>query len=126
MPLPDTKVTELYSDGQSCAEIARIYGCSETTIYNKLKTLGVTMRSRSQANQIFPDSVFISLYNMGLSTSQTGRLLGVDGSTVTKRLHTINFPLRSRGVACRIKYSEQEFHQYFMVSDVIDELMNLV
>ncbi len=126
MSLPDAKVMELYSQGKSCAEVARYDQCSETTMYNRLKLLGITMRSRSKANQIFPDSIFISLYNMGLSTSQIGRLLGVDPSTVTKRLHTLHFPLRSRVVAFRIRYTEEEFKRYFMVPEVLNQLMELV
>jgi len=125
MSLPDATVIELYNKGRSCAEIARIDGCSETTVYNRLKSLGVMIRSRSEANQIFHDSVFIALYNLGLSVSQIGRLLGVDSSTVTKRLHTIQFPLRSRDVALRIRYSEKEFQRYFMIPDVINRLMEL-
>ncbi len=125
MSLPDTKVTELYSQGKSCAEVACLDGCSETSMYNRLKVLDVKIRSRSEANQIFPDFLFISLYNMGLSVSQTGRLLGVDSSTVTKRLHLLKFPLRSRGVAYRIRYTEDEFMKYFMVPGIIDQLIEL-
>lgn len=125
MSLPDTKVRELYSQGYSCSDIARSDGCSETSMYNRLKSLGVTMRSRSEANQIFPDFLFTSLYNLGLSVSQVGRLLGVDSSTVTKRLHVLKFPLRSRRVASRIRYTEKEFMRYFMVPDILDQLMKL-
>ncbi len=124
--MPDTQITELYTQGNSCAEIARINECSETSVYMRLKARGVKMRSRSQANQLFPNSVFMSLYNIGLSASQIGRLLGVDSSTVIKRLHTIKFPLRSRDVAFKIRYSEEEFQRHFMVSDVIGQLMILV
>ena len=126
MSLSDETVIELYSQGKSCAEIASVDKCSETAMYNKLLSIGVTMRSRSEANQIFPDFIFILLYNVGLSASQTGRILGVDSSTVTKRLHTLKFPLRSRGVACRIRYTEKEFQQHFMVRGILDELIDLV
>lgn len=126
MSLPDAKVIELYSQGKSCAEIAYIDSCSESLMYNRLKLLGVTMRSRSEANQIFPDSIFITLYNLGLSSSQIGKLLGVNSSTVTKRLHTLKFPLRSRGVASRIRYTDEEFRRYFMVPDILDQLVTLV
>ncbi len=125
MSLPDATVTEMYDHGKSCAEVARIDECSETSMYNRLISLGVTMRSRSEANQIFPDSIFISLYNLGLSSSQIGRMLGVNSSTVTKRLHTLKFPLRSRGVACRIRYSEQEFQRHFMNTDMLNQLTEL-
>lgn len=126
MSLPDAIIIDLYSQGKSCAEVACLDECSETAMYNRFNSLGVTMRSRSEANQIFPDSIFISLYNLGLSTSQIGRLLGIDSSTVTKRLHTLKFPLRSRGVACRIRYSEKEFQLYFMTNGILDKLMELV
>lgn len=125
MALLDKQITKSYKNGQSCAEIARSYKVSESTVYNSLKELGIVMRSRSEANQIFPDSIFISLYNVGLSSSQIGRLLGVDSSTVTKRLHILKFPLRSRGVACRIRYTDQEFKKYFMVPGVMKRLIEL-
>jgi DNA-binding CsgD family transcriptional regulator len=126
MSISDTKAIELYTMGKSCAEVAQIDGCSETSAYNRLKELGVTMRSRSEANKIFPDSIFISLYNLGLSSSQTGRLLGIDSSTVKKRLRVLMFPLRSRCVASRIRYTEQEFRRYFMVPGVLDQLVKLI
>lgn len=124
--ISDKKITELYSQGESCAGIAYLSHCSETFIHNKLKSLGVAMRSRSKANQIFPDFIFILLYNFGLSASQVGRLLGVDSSTVIKRLHTLRFPLRFCNVAYRIRYSEKEFKKYFMTPDVMDQLMKLI
>ena len=125
MYLSDTQVINLYHCGKSCSNIAFLDNCSETTIYTRLKSLGITMRSRSKANQIFPNSVFISLYNLGLSTSQVGKLLGVDPSTVTKRLHTLKFPLRSRCVASRIRYSEEEFQKHFMLPVLLDELRDM-
>jgi len=125
MYLYDAQITDLYLQGKSCVEVARIAGCSATFIYNKLAAFGVTMRSRSEANQVFPDFLFILLYNLGLSSSQTGRMLGVNSSTVTKRLHTLKFPLRSRDVACRIRYSEEEFNKFFMKSCIINQLIDL-
>lgn len=121
----DVELRKLYEqDQKSCAEIASICYCSETTIYNRLKSIGVIIRSRSEAHQIFSDTIFVSLYNIGLSVSQIGRLLGVDSSTVTKRLHTLHFPLRSRCVASRIRYTEDEFQRYFMVPEIVDQLVN--
>lgn len=126
MSLNDAEVRKEYSSGKSCAEVAELDGCSETSMYNRMIDLGVTMRSRSEANQLFPSSVFILLYNLGLSTSQIGRLLGVDSSTVTKRLHLLKFPLRSRRVASRIRYTEEEFNKHFMVPNILDQLTQLV
>jgi len=124
MSLSDATVMKLYNQGRSCAEIARMDGRSETTIYNRLKSLDVTMRSRSEANKIFSDFIFISLYNLGLSVSQVGRLLGVDSSTVTKRLHSIGFPLRSYKVATDIRYNEEEFQKYFVDSNILSKFLS--
>lgn len=126
MALSDKEVVQTYSIGNSCAEVAELDGCSATSMYNRMTGLGVVMRSRSEANQLFPNSVFILLYNLGLSTSQIGKLLGVDSSTVTKRLHLLKFPLRSRRVASRIRYTEKEFNKYFMVPNILDQLTQLV
>jgi len=127
MVLSDIELRKLYEqDQKSCAEIANICCCSETTVYNRLKAIDVIIRSRSEAHQIFPDIIFVSLYNIGLSTSQIGRLLGVDSSTVTKRLHTLRFPLRSRCVASRIRYTEDEFQKHFMTPGIADRLIKMI
>lgn len=123
----DTKMRLLYIDQmKSCAEIARILCRSETSIYNELKSMGIIMRNRSEANKIFPDFIFIRLYNMGLSASQIGRLLGVHSSTVVKRLGGLGFPLRSRDVAVSIRYTEEEFQRHFMTTEVLGKLAVLV
>ncbi len=124
--LSDDSLVELYSQGESCAVIARRKRCSETSIYNKLKDRGVEMRSRSEANKVCPDFILISLYNVGLSSSQIGKLLQIDSSTVTKRLHSLRFPLRSRNIASRIRYTEDEFKRYFMTPDVLGSLDKFV
>jgi len=125
MNLSDIELAERYSLGESCANLATLCECSETKIYYRLKKLGIKIRNRSEANQIFPDSVFVILYNLGLSSSQTGELLGVDPSTVTKRLHKLRFPLRSRNVARRIRYTDKEFREHFMAPGVIESIMEM-
>jgi len=125
MPLSDEKIINLYKNYRSCSEIAAVDGRSSTYIYNKLKKLGVHIRSRSEANQIFQDRLLINLYNIGLSTSQIGRLLGIDASTATKRFRTMGFPMRTRNIAHKIRYTEEEFKRYFMNKDTIEHIMEL-
>jgi DNA-binding CsgD family transcriptional regulator len=124
MTLSTEKIAGLYIDGrQSCAEISKIDGRSETTIYNLLKEFGTNMRGRSEANQIFPNFVFISLYNLGLSCSQIGELLDIHPTTIIKRLKSINFPLRQRSVAAQIKYSSDEFREVFCSEDFMKHIL---
>lgn len=125
MFLSDMEIERLYSQDFSCSKIARFNRCSETTMYKYMKSIGIQIRSRSIANKIFPDYIFIVLYNIGLSTSQIGKLLGINPSTITKRLHAIDFPLRSRDVACRIRYTDEEFKKYFMEKNFINYLMDV-
>jgi len=124
--LSNAEICALYHGGLSCQEISKTAQCSETTVYNILTLLGVKIRSRSEANKSFPDRVFVVLYNLGLSSSQIGQILGLDGSTVTKRLQSLDFPLRARGVAARIRYTNDEFRQYFLQPEIIDRLNSLI
>jgi hypothetical protein len=44
--LPDGKIKRLYLGGKGAPEIAEIYGCDTVTIYNRLRKMGVPIRSR--------------------------------------------------------------------------------
>lgn len=120
----DNNIVSLYINGHySCAKIAEIDGRSEGTIYNILKKNKVNLRNRSEANQTYPDWVLIYLYNLGLSCSQVGELLNIDPTTIIKRFNLINFQLRSRNVAYGIKYSNEEFFQYFHNEEFLNHLL---
>lgn len=124
--MSNKEINKLYAGGRSCADIATISKCSETTIYNKLKSLNTVFRSRSEANKVLPDFIFILLCNLGLSSSQVGKILGVNSSTVIKRLQSIDFPTRSRRLASKIKYTHNEFETHFMQSDIVNNLRLLI
>ncbi len=124
MHLSGEKIAVLYIHGrQSCAQISRLDGRSETTIYNLLKDRQTTMRTRSEANQAFPDFLFMSLYNLGLSCSQIGKLLDVHPTTVIKRFELREFPLRSRHIANLIRYSNEEFDRFFCSEEFTKQLL---
>lgn len=110
-------------DGLSCRAIARNRNISEATVYYVLKSNGVKLRDKSEANKIFPDRVLINLYNMALSAKQIGIILGIHPTTVTKRLSKLDFPVRSKEMAQRIKYTEEEFRKYFMNQDFIVRIL---
>ncbi len=123
MPFFADKIVDLYiNQSLSCADIARLDGRSESTIYNILKAKKIKCRNRSQANKTFPNQFLIKLYNIGLSCSQIGKLLGLHSSTVIKRFKTCGFPMRDKKMATAIRYSEQEFKKYFYNSEFIQQL----
>lgn len=123
MPFLSSKIVDLYCNQKlSCAAIASLDGRSESTIYNILREKNIECRNRSQANKIFSDQLFIKLYNLALSCSQIGRLLGVHPSTVIKRLHTCKFAMRNRHNAQAIRYTEQEFQDFFCNTKFTDQI----
>jgi len=123
MPFLSDKIVDLYRNQKlSCAAIAKEDGRSESTIYNILRSKNIKCRNRSQANKIFSDRLFIKLYNLALSCSQIGRLLGVHPSTVIKRLRGCRFAMRDRHSAKAIRYTEQEFQNFFCNTEFIDQI----
>lgn len=125
MALDDSDIRDLYQSGLSCADIAGIDQRSEGTIYNRLREMGVDMRSRSEANKKFSDRAVIALYNLGLSCSQIGRLFGVHSTTVVKRLQRLDFPLRPNDTAAAVGFSEEEFKTHFCKAEFTDRLAEL-
>lgn len=107
-------VAKLYNKGFSCNKIASRLNCSATTIYNRLKSLDVSFRNKSDANKKFDIWVAWSLYNLGLSFNQIGMLLKIDASTVSKRFKKLSLPVREKNVAQRIRYSDDEFNKFFV------------
>ncbi len=123
MPFLSDKIVDLYCNQKlSGAAIAEQDGRSESTIYNILRAKNIKCRNRSQANKIFSDRLFIKLYNLALSCSQIGRLLGVHPSTVIKRLRNCKFAIRDRHSAKAIRYTEQEFEEFFCNATFMDQV----
>lgn len=48
LDLDTTKLIELYEQGYSCNQIAKIFGCSERPIYTRLKEAGTTFRNQKE------------------------------------------------------------------------------
>lgn len=110
----------------SCADIAKLDGRSEATIYKILKKNNQKMRTRSQANKIFPDWVLLRMHNLGLSNSQVAKILGISTSTVTKRFNKLGYPTRSKRVASAIKYSNDEFRKFFYNPTFLSKLETIL
>lgn len=107
-------VVKLYKKGFSCNKIASRLNCSATTIYNRLKSLDVSFRNKSDANKKFDICVAWFLYNLGLSFNQVGIILNINASTISKRFKKLSLPVRDKNVAQRIRYNDDEFHQFFI------------
>ena len=107
-------VVKLYNKGFSCNKIADKLNCSATTVYNKLKLLNISLRNKSDANKKFDIFSAWHLYNLGLSFNQFGVILSIDASTVSKRFKKSSLPVRDRNVAQKIRYSHDEFHNFFI------------
>lgn len=65
-------------------------------------------------HKTFSVNAAIKLYNLGLSPSQISRLLKVDRSSILRSFYSQGFPTRSIDLSKRIRYSKQEFEEYFL------------
>lgn len=121
------EIIEFYINNKlSCAEIAKIDGRSESTIYKVLIENNIKLRNKSEANKIISDEKLIKLYNLGLSFSQIGKLLHIDSSTIAKRFKMLNFCVRPNDVAKSIRYTNEEFNRFFLNSKFINKILGIL
>ena len=84
-----------YKEGATVYELAAEFGCNRTTVAERLKRAGITMRLQSPSPEMIDEMV--RLYESGLSLVKVGERVGYGASTV----HNL---LRSRGVQARDTY----------------------
>ena len=65
-------------------------------------------------HKTFSVNAAIKLYNLGLSPGQISRLLKVDRSSILRSFYNTGFPTRSTAMSKSIRYSKQEFEEYFL------------
>lgn len=85
-----------HTERRSAPDIARVCGCTSTTIYRWMCKLEITRRGPSEAQSTaFPPELLERLYwDEGLSTRQIGDRLGVTGSTVCRWMQRLDIPRR--------------------------------
>lgn len=107
--MDDEKLRDLYEAGYSLREIgARAY-MSRTAVTNRLRAMGVVLRSRGTpvGGQRIPDPELITtveLYRRGLSMAEVGEQLGVSKGCVEQRLKSVGIPRRSKAESLSIAY----------------------
>jgi DNA invertase Pin-like site-specific DNA recombinase len=85
--LDDNAIRQLiidYKNGLNMNELARKYNCHRTTISQKLRMSGVTIR-RLPPNDEQIDRM-VTLYQSGLSLETVGNKIGVSASTVSRHI----------------------------------------
>lgn len=89
-------IQERYERGETCQEIATTLGCSPSTVWLRLKKLGVVLRPRGKEVILNMEEVS-RLYQAGASCEAIGLRFGCDGKVVWRRLRQAGVPLRVSG-----------------------------
>lgn len=89
LSLPDDDIISLYAtDGETIHTIAKRFGCSSSTILNRLRLCGVDVDPAAKNRRPLPDEKIVSLYvNTDENTCTLAKRFGCGASTILKRLH---------------------------------------
>jgi transposase-like protein len=91
------ELSSRYADGQSTISLARLYGCSPTTIAKHLRACGVTLRrSRFVPVQVEEAALRQAYLDERLPIMAIARHFGVSASTIGNKRRRYGIPLRSR------------------------------
>lgn len=104
----------MYEDaGLSIAHIAKIKGCSYTSIRNRLLAYGVTLRDPAETRRgrsVLPHNEIhkcVLLYENGYSTTEIGEMIGRSSDAVIQRLLKHGVKMRTRSESIRLRFSRR-------------------
>lgn len=100
LPLDDASIVERYQGGESSKEIAKSFGCSQSTILKRLKKHGIPLTKRpSKSKYTWPSNEqLIALYRTQ-SLIQIAASVGCSIGSVAARLQRLGVAMRQRGKA---------------------------
>jgi DNA invertase Pin-like site-specific DNA recombinase len=87
-----TEMAARYEEGATVYELAAEFGCHRTTVAERLKKAGISMRGQSPTPEVI-DSM-VRLYASGLSLLEVGKQFGFSANTVRKCLQELRFQAR--------------------------------
>lgn len=114
LDLDEDRIKELYLEGRSSIEIGRIMKCHGCTIIERLKGVGVKIRSGGEAKRLslkkyghplwlgLNEEKIRELYSKGHSSKDIGEIIGCDGNTIIKRLKKMGVKIRNRNEARKL------------------------
>jgi TyrR family helix-turn-helix protein len=95
--LPDAEIRALYTTGQSTTALARRYGCSPTTVANRLRSYGITLRPSRFRSIPIPEAALRQLYLVEqLPIAMIAAVFNVSPGTISNRRRRYGIPIRPR------------------------------
>lgn len=88
-------MVERYLDGGTVYELAAEFGIDRSTVANRLKQAGVTMRRQPPTDGMIEEMV--RLYETGASLVRVGERIGVNAATVANHLRKRDIAMRPQG-----------------------------
>lgn len=102
LDIPCPALRQRYDAGESTIALAAHYGCSPTTIANRLRTCGAALRdSRFQPVQVAPGELRRLYVDERLPIAVIAARLGIAPSTVGTKRRLYGIPPRPRGSRAR-------------------------
>ena len=97
--IDDLKILELYKKGYSARKIAKILGCSKSTVCYRLYKLGITPRRGLDLNH----QEIIKLYQNGYTITEIAKIMKCSHETIRRILKNNNINLRKSSESLTIK-----------------------
>ena len=112
--IPEDELRRLYLDEKlPPATIAKIFGCNDSTVRNRLREYGIKVRTLSEAMTriVIPEDDLRRLYlDEGLSAEEIAKIYGCSGRTVFDRLRKYGINTRCSA----IKIPEDKLRQLYL------------
>ncbi len=105
------KMVDMYvNQKMSSIKIGEIMEVTKQTILNKLKELGVKIRTREENQTIEVDILRLEdMYvNQKMSTTKIGEIMGVNGRTILNKLKILGIPRRSKSEAVSLNHTQKK------------------
>lgn len=105
------KMVDMYvNQKMSSTKIGEIMEVTKQTILNKLKELGVKIRTREENQTIELDIVKLeNMYvNQKMSCPEIGEIMGVSRKTIAKKLKILGIPRRSRSEVITLRNTQKK------------------
>lgn len=94
--LSNHEIKERYLNGDTAKIISIDLGCSDMTIFNRLKKMGVSTRTSAESHMLdLPNKEIAIQYIYGMSINMLARYYKCDSPTIRKRLKDMGIELRT-------------------------------
>lgn len=90
-------IEEYINKDQSVLQLAKIVGCSYTTIYEKIKKHGLSLKNSSKLEDITKEFLIENYTIKSLSTQKIAKIFNCSPTSIMRKLYEYNIIVRKKG-----------------------------